>query len=138
MLAYLKKLIRLDQTGIQSPGNQHRSTPTALSGTALQEALCNLPIDQPLLTLDLDPRYQPDSYPVITGGYIVPNGLVIDTPNGRHIIKRSVFRRVKVRQDTPTTGTVFLEANDEFIIKLAGLRNFEEVGNVLGTLVLMG
>ncbi len=108
-----------------------------MSKDSLRETLSNLPIDQPLLTLSFDPRQQKDSYPAIRGGYIVPNGIVLDTPSGRQIIKRSVFRRVKVRQDTTTTGTVFLEADDEFIIKLAGLQNFEEVGNMLGTLMLL-
>lgn len=137
MLDYFRKLLRpANDRNIYTPPTDKTHRPGAMSENALREMLSNLLIDKPLLTLSFDPRQQKDSYPAITGGYIVPNGLVLDTPGGRQIIKRSVFRRVKVRQDTATTGTVFLEADDEFIIKLAGLRNFEEVGNVLGTLIL--
>ena len=139
MLDYLKKLIQPTDVVQPHPAPDSANIQSsALSSKALQEALGSLPIDQPLLTLDLDPRFRNDCYPAIMGGYIVPNGLVLDTPGGRQVIKRSVFRRVKLRQDTPTTGTVFLEANDECIIKLAGLRNFEEVADVLVTLVLVG
>lgn len=138
MLDYLKKLMQPNDVARKQPTTEPTyANSKALSGKALQEVLSSLPIDQPLLTLDLYPRFQADCYPAITGGYIVPNGLVLDTAGGRQVIKRSVFRRVKVRQDTPTTGTVFLEADDEFIIKLTGLRNYDGVGDVLGTLVLV-
>ncbi len=139
MLDYLRKLLHPNETvGTQNQFDPVKHQSKAFSGKALQDVLSALPIDQPMMTLDLDSRFQRDCYPVITSGYIVPNGLVLDTHGGRQVIKRSVFRRVKVRQDTATTGTVFLEADNVFIIKLAGLRNFEEVGDVLGTLVLVG
>jgi hypothetical protein len=133
MLTYLKNLLCPHR-----PEPQPNPLATGLSEKALREHLETFPIDQPLLTLDFDTRKQKDCYPAITGGYIVPNGLVLDTPGGRQLIKRTIFRRIKVRQDTATTGTVFLEADQDLLIKLAGLRNSEEVGNVLGALALVG